>query len=97
MVYSPVCFIMLTDIISSNPIPHVVVPFFGSSTFTNHNNKWGRRKGGRQQLINFNHKGKHKTGCYPKYLLLFTEYKVQVWWTMILSPVQSHPDGINVR
>ena len=31
-----------------------------------------RVKGDRQQLTNSKHKVKHKIGCYPKYLLIFT-------------------------
>ena len=50
-----------------------------------------------QQLRNFNHKGNNKFGCFPKYILLFTAYQLQGWCTVIISPVKSQPDGINVR
>ena len=39
----------------------------------------------KQKLRNLKHKVKHTIGCYPKYLLIFTSYQVQGWWTMILS------------
>ena len=57
--------------------------------------KKGRGEGDRKQPRNFKHKGKHKIGCYSKYLLIFTAYQVQGWWTMIIIPVESQPDGSN--
>ena len=60
-----------------------------------HNINQGRLKGYRKQLRKFNHKGNHTIGCYPKYLLVFTEYQVQGWWTMIISTVKSLPYGRN--
>ena len=88
---------IITDIISSNPIPHRMVPFFWFLYINKKNVKRGRGKGDRQQLRNFNHKGKNKIGFYPKSLLIFTAYKVQGWWTTIISPIKDQPDGINVR
>ena len=55
-----------------------------------------RGKGYRQQLRHFNHKGKYNIGCYPKYIIIFTAYQVQVWWSMILSPVKYQLYGSNV-
>ena len=63
----------------------------------NHDVNLGRRKEDIYKLINFNHKGKHKVGYYPKSLLVFTTYQVQGWWTMILIPVKYQPDDNNVR
>ena len=59
--------------------------------------KRGRLKGDRQKLRNLKHKIKYKIVCYHKYLLILTSYQVQGWWTMIISPVRSQPDGRNVR
>ena len=56
----------------------------------------GRGKGYRQQLRNFNHKGKQKIECYPKYILIFTEYQVQVWWNIIPILVKYQLYGRNV-
>ena len=56
----------------------------------------GRGKGNRHQIRNFNHQGKHKIGCYPKYITRSNAYQVQVWWNIILSPVKYQLDGINV-
>ena len=57
----------------------------------NHSARQGRLKGDIQQLINFNHKGKHKIGCLPKSLMIFTAYQVQEWCTMILILVKYQP------
>ena len=56
----------------------------------------GEKKGDIQQLRNFNHKGKHNIRCYLKYLLVFTAYQLQGWWTMIISSVNAQSYGINV-
>ena len=61
----------------------MVVPSFLFLFIDKKNVKRGIGKGDRQQLINSKQKGKHITGCYPKYLLIFTAYQVQRWWTMI--------------
>ena len=61
------------------------------------NTNRGRGKGGRQKIRNFNHKGKRTIGRQPKSLLIFTDYQVQRCWTMILSPVKSQTDDINIR
>ena len=71
-----VCFKVITNIIPSNTIPQMVVPL-------------GRIKGYIQQLRNFNHRGKDKIGCYPKYFLIFTSYQVQGRCTIIIKPVKS--------
>ena len=73
MAESPVCLTILNNIISSNPSPHIVVPFF-SLYIDKRNVKWGRVNWYRQQLRNFNHKVDHKIGCYPKSLLIFITY-----------------------
>ena len=62
----------------------------------NKNFNRGRGNGDRQQLINSNHKGKHKIVCYPIYLLIFTACQVQGWWTMIIIPVKYQPYCSNV-
>ena len=93
---SPVCFTMLTNNISSNPIPHMVVLFLLVPLHWQENVKRGGVKGYRQQLRNFKHKGKYKIRCYPKSLLIFTAYQVHVWCTIIISPVKSQQDGSNV-
>ena len=41
--------------------------------------------------------GNNISGCYPKYLRVFTTYQVQGWWTNILSPVKSQPVERNVN
>ena len=91
-----VCFKMIPNNISSNPIPHMVVPLLLVPPHWQENSKIGRGKGERKQLRKFKHKGKHKIVCCPKYILIFTAYQVQGWWTIILSPVKSQPDGRNV-
>ena len=87
---------MLTNSIYYNPIPYMVVPFIPPH-IENKNVNRGRGKGDRQKLRNSKHKGKHKIGCYPKYLLIFTAYQVQGWWKIILSSVKYRPDCSNVR
>ena len=74
----------------------MVVPFLLVPPHWQENIKRGIGKWEIKQLRNFKYKGKHKVGCYPKYLLIFNAYQVQVWWTMILSPVKAQPDGSNV-
>ena len=54
----------------------------------NINIKQRRGKGDRQQIINFNHKGQHKTGCYPKSLLKFIAY--QFMGSRPIYPFRSH-------
>ena len=61
----------------------------------NKNVKRGRGKGDRNQLRYSNHKGKHEIGFYPKYILVFTAYELQGWWTIILSPVKDQSDCSN--
>ena len=56
----------------------------------------GRGKGNRHQIRNFNHQGKHKIGCYPKYITRSNAYQVQVWWNIILNPVKYQLDVRNV-
>ena len=63
----------------------------------NQNVKQGWGKGDRQQIRNFKYKRKHKIGCYSKYLLIFTAYQVQWWWTMILIPIKDQTGGNNSR
>ena len=60
---SPVCFNILTNIISSDPSPHMVVPFVFVLYIYKHNVKQVGGAGDRQKLINFKHKGNHKIGC----------------------------------
>ena len=62
-----------------------------------HNAKRCRVKGYRHQLRSFKHKGTHKIGYYPKYLLMFTSYQVNGWRTMIINPVKYQQDGSNDR
>ena len=57
----------------------------------------GRWKGYWQKLIKFNHKVKHKTGCYHKCFLISTAYQVQWRCTIILGPLKYQPDGITVK
>ena len=92
----PVWFTMLTNIIYYNPIPYMGVPFFFFPYIENKNVKRGRGKGDRKQLRNSNHKVKHIIGFYPKYLLIFTAYQLQGWWTIIISPVKYQPGCSNV-
>ena len=87
---------VLADYFSSNPIPNMLVPFSLVPLHLKENFKRGSGKWGRNQLRNSIQKGKHKIGCYPKYILIFTAYQVQAWWNMILSPVKSQQDGSNV-
>ena len=56
-----------------------------------------RGKGDRHKLRNLKHKGKHKIGCDPQSLIIFTAYKVQGWWTNILIPVKAQPYGSNTK
>ena len=97
MADSTLWFTMLNNNIFSNPIPHIVLPFLLVPLHWEENVKRGILKGERQQLRNSKHKVKHKIECYPKSLMVFTAYQVQGWWTIIISPVKSQPDGINVR
>ena len=97
MADSRVWFAMLTTNIYSNPIPHMVVPFLLVYMNWQENVKRRRGRGYIQQLRNIKHKGKTKIRCYSKYLLIFTAYQVQGWWTMSLSPIKAQPDGRNFR
>ena len=63
----------------------------------NKNFKQGGVKWYRQKLRNLNHKGKHNIGWYCKSLLIFTDYQVQRWWTMVKIPVKDKPYDRNVR
>ena len=92
----PVWFIMLTNNISSNTNPNMVVPFLLVPLHWGENVKIGRGKGSRQQLRHFKHKGKHKIGFYPKSILIFTGYQVKGWLAMIQSTVKAQHDGIYV-
>ena len=66
--------------------------------YTEKNNaKRGIREGDRKKFRNFKHKGNHKIGFYPKYLVIVTAYQVQGWWTNITNPVKHQPDGNNVE
>ena len=93
---SPVWFTMFNNNISSNPRPHMLVPFSLVPLHWQENVKRGRGKGDRQKLSNLKHNGKYKIGCYHKSLLIFTSYQIQGCGTMIPSPVKSQPDGSNV-
>ena len=93
---SPVCFTIIANIVSSNPIPRMVVPFLVVPLHWQAKLQARERKSGRQKLRNFKHKGNHKIGFYPQYLLIFTAYQVQGWWTVIISLVKSQPYGSNV-
>ena len=61
------------------------------------NFKRGRGKRDRKQHRNLKHKGKHKICCYPKSIMMFTDYQVQGWWTRILSTIKYQPYGINAK
>ena len=87
----PAWFTMLTINISSNLIPYMVI------TVLLVNLKRRRENEDIQKLRNFKHKAKHKIGCYPKSLLIFTSYQVQWWWNIIIIPVKYQPDCSNVR
>ena len=71
--------------------------FFCFPYIENKNVKRGRGKGGRQQLRNSSHKGKHKIELYPKYILIFTAYQVQWLWNIIISTVKDRLDCRHVR
>ena len=49
----------------------------------------GRVQGNNQEFISFKHKANQNIGWYTKYLMIFTTYKVQGWWEMILITVKS--------
>ena len=87
---------MLTNNISSNPNPYMVVPFYWFLYIENKYVNIGRGKRCIKQQINLNHKVKHKIGSYLKYHLIFTAYQVQGWWIMILSPVKYQQYGSNL-
>ena len=95
MANSTVWFKMLTNNVSSIPSPHMVVPFFWLLYIDNRNVKKVRGKEDIQQPRNFKYKVKHKIGCYPKCILIFTVHKVQGWWTILLSSVNFQPNGSN--
>ena len=90
---SPVLFKVINTIITFNTIPHMAVIFILVPTHRQENVKRGRVKRNRQQLINFNHKEKHKIGFYTKHILIFSAYQVQGWWNMIVSPVKDQLYG----
>ena len=67
-----VWFTMLTNNMSYNPIPHILVPFL---LVTSHWQKSFKRERGRwdiQKLRNLKHRVKYRIICYPKFLLIFT-------------------------
>ena len=59
--------------------------------------KQGICKGDIKQLRNSKHKGEHKNGFYPKFLLIFNAYQVQGWWNMILSQVKYQLYGNKIK
>ena len=75
----------------------MLVPFLLVPLHSEENSQEKDRKGDIQQLRHFKHKGKHKIGCYPKYLLILTTYRVQGWWNVIIITVKYQPDVRNVR
>ena len=70
-------FTMITNIISPNPIPHMVIQFFWFIYIDKHNLNQGIGKGDRHKIRNFKHEGKHKIGRYPRYLLILAAYQLK--------------------
>ena len=62
---SQVLFKMITNNLSSNPIPKMVVPFLFIPLHKQENVKRGIVKGYREQLRNFKHKGNIKLDATP--------------------------------
>ena len=86
---SLVCFTILTNNICSNPSPRIMVLFLLVPIHLQENAKRGRVKGDRHKPRSFYHKGKHKIGFYPKYLLMFATYQLKGWCAIILSVVKA--------
>ena len=96
MAESTVLFTILTNSLSSNSIPHIVVPFLLVPLHQQGKCQERDRNRGQTATNTFQSQRKYKIECYPKTLLIFTAYQLQGWWTMILSPVKAQTDGINV-
>ena len=93
---SPVCLTIITNNFSCNLSTYKVVVFLLVPLHWQENFKRATVNEVRQEPTNFKDKIKHRIGCYPKYLLIFTSYQVQGWRKMIIIPVIYQPDGSNV-
>ena len=87
-------YLVLTNLTTSNPITHMVIPFKYLIIF---NGRQGRWKNNWKELRNFKFKFKQKYGCYPKCLMIFIAYQVHGWWKNILGTVKSQQYGSNVK
>ena len=95
---SPVWNEVITNIITSNPSSHMVVTFILIPKLRqNQSVRQGIGQGNWQYFRNFNHKGKQKTRCYAKSLLIFTTYKVQGWCKIIVCSLKFQPGGVNIK
>ena len=82
IVDSTVWFTMIANNISSNQIPHILVPYLLVPLDWQENVKRLKVKDDRQQLRYYKHKGKHRIGCYLKSLLVSTFCKLKEWCTI---------------
>ena len=93
---SPVLFTILTNNISSNPSPHMVVPFLMVPIHWQEIFQERERKRVQIATKKSRHKEKHKIGYYPKFLLILTAYQLQGWSNMVINLLKTQPYGRNL-